>query len=100
MIKKQNTMNKSRNGQIIDSVDFISVQKDDRKKYTHKNRFYLFSLEKQEKNGEWKFVCVSLAQEINKLSRIICLHSERGIESLQTNDFTIKISFYSDEISH
>jgi hypothetical protein len=52
MIKKQNTMNKSRNGQIIDSVDFISVQKDDRKKYTHKNRFYLFSLEKQEKNGE------------------------------------------------
>jgi hypothetical protein len=45
-------------------------------------------------------VCVSLAQEINKLSRIICLHSERGIESLQTNDFAIKISFYSDEISH
>jgi len=31
-------MNKSRKGQVIGSVAFISVQKDDRKKYTEENR--------------------------------------------------------------
>ena len=34
MIKNKKTMNKSRKGQVIGCVDFISVQKDDRKKYT------------------------------------------------------------------
>jgi hypothetical protein len=28
------------------------------------------------------------------------VHGERGIESLQMNDFTTKISFYADEIYH
>ena len=43
---------------------------------------------------------VFLSLEINKLSWNICFHRSRGIESLQMNDFTTNISFYTDAISY
>ena len=79
---------------------YVLILRPTPEKIIHREIVSNFFPSKSNKTMANEICCVSLAQEINKLSRIICFHGERGMESLQMNDFTTKISFYADEIYH